>query len=342
MEVMDGGPNKRQIVSGGVIPKSKGGSQNQPKSVTFGAAPTLRVPEAEFGENSMVRHQTDTSRPSSSKDQSSRPSSSKSKVSDLEYEEELEERRRQRSAVLQVVVVVVVDVVYVDVVVVVNKHDCPPEHRKQREATKAVGKPDQCCKAEEGGRETETAKTPPGHSIEASFYTIGRCVLEASAIKVHIAITQVIQPLPPVKEDVEGEEMADGEQEWVKGRGQGTHIADFVVHNRIWKQFGNTGMYLAVIQQLLELGDARRKSWTSWNSDDERSSSSSSWDEEEENCYQLFPFTNRLRSRKMSLSGVLDQSDAERRGFAALLQLKLERLSIEDDVESEVGETRIY
>ena len=101
MEVMDGGPNKRQIVSGGVIAKSKGGSQNQPKSVTFGAAPTLCVPEAEFGENNMVGHQTDTSRPSSSKGQSSRPSSSKSKVSDLEYEEELEERRRQRSAVLQ-------------------------------------------------------------------------------------------------------------------------------------------------------------------------------------------------------------------------------------------------
>ena len=332
------GPNK--VVIGGAS-GSKSGSQNLQKSVTFGATPTLCVPDNGFGENDMVGHQSDTSRPLSSNGESSRPSSS-SRVKDLEYEEELEERRRQRSAVLQVVVVVVVVVVDVDVVVVVNKHDCPPEHRKQREATKAVGKPDQCCKAEEGGGETETAKTPPGHSIEASFYTIGRCVLEASAIKVHIAITQVIQPLPPVKEDVEGEEMADGEQEWVKGRGQGTHIADFVVHNRIWKQFGNTGMYLAVIQQLLELGDARRKSWTSWNSDDERSSSSSSGDEEEENFYQIFPFTNRLRSRKMSLSGVLDQSDAERRGFAALLQLKLERLSIEDDVESEVGETRIY
>lgn len=38
----------------------------------------------------------------------------------------------------------------------------------------------------------------------------------------------------------------------------------------------------------------------------------------------------------MSLSGVLDQSDVERRGFASLLKQKLERLSMEDDVESEV------
>lgn len=94
-----------------------------------------------------------------------------------------------------------------------------------------------------------------------------------------------------MKEDVEGEEMA-GEHEWrSRMRGQNTHIADFVVHNRIWKQFGNTGMYLAVlisqcismyltgmylavIQQLLELGDARRKSWTSCNSDDDTTSSS--------------------------------------------------------------------
>lgn len=96
-------------------------------------------------------------------------------------------------------------------------------------------------------------------------------------------------------------------------------------------------MYLSVIQQLLELGDARRKSWTSWNSDDNSSGSSSSEDtEEEEDFHHLFPFTNKLRSRKMSLSGVLDQSDVERRGFASLLRQKLERLRMEDDVESEV------
>ena len=38
----------------------------------------------------------------------------------------------------------------------------------------------------------------------------------------------------------------------------------------------------------------------------------------------------------MSLSGVLDQSDVERRGFAALLQQKLGHLQMEDDMESEV------
>ena len=108
------GPNKVVIGASG----SKGGSQNLQKSVTFGAAPTLCVPDNGFGENDMVGHQSDTSRPLSSNGESSRPSSS-SRVKDLEYEEELEERRRQRSAVLQVVVVVVVDVVDVDVVVVV-------------------------------------------------------------------------------------------------------------------------------------------------------------------------------------------------------------------------------
>ena len=109
------GPNK--VVIGGAS-GSKGGSQNLQKSVTFGATPTLCVPDNGFGENDMVGHQSDTSRPLSSNGESSRPSSS-SRVKDLEYEEELEERRRQRSAVLQVVLVVVVDVVVVLVVVVV-------------------------------------------------------------------------------------------------------------------------------------------------------------------------------------------------------------------------------
>jgi hypothetical protein len=39
----------------------------------------------------------------------------------------------------------------------------------------------------------------------------------------------------------------------------------------------------------------------------------------------------------MSLSGVLDQSKAEQRGFASLLQQKLRQLHMEDDMEWEVG-----
>jgi hypothetical protein len=61
-----------------------------------------------------------------------------------------------------------------------------------------------------------------------------------------------------VKEDVEGEETETGEEQDNLGRATGSSIEDFVIHNRIRKQFGNTGMYLQVIQQLLELGDARR------------------------------------------------------------------------------------
>ena len=85
------GPNK--VVIGGAS-GSKSGSQNLQKSVTFGATPTLCVPDNGFGENDMVGHQSDTSRPLSSNGESSRPSSS-SRVKDLEYEEELEERRRR-------------------------------------------------------------------------------------------------------------------------------------------------------------------------------------------------------------------------------------------------------
>ena len=93
----DDDPKSRQSLTGGV-----NGSQNPPKLVTFGATPTLCVPDdASFGENNSVGLQTDTSRPLSSKDQFSRPSSSSRMSKMLEYEEELEERRRQRSAVLQ-------------------------------------------------------------------------------------------------------------------------------------------------------------------------------------------------------------------------------------------------
>ena len=284
-----------KTVTGGV-----NGSQNPPKLVTFGATPTLCVPDdASFGEKNMVGLQTDTSRPMSSKDESSRPSSSSRMSKMLEYEEELEERRRQRSAVLQSI----------------------GSNEKQRKLSANR------ITAAKRRREEEKRRQQKHHQVSQPIDTI------------LLQLTQVIQPLPPVKEDVEGEEEMAGEHEWSRVRpGQLTHIADFVVHSRIWKQFGNRGMYLAVIQQLLELGDARRKSWTSWNSGDNSSTSCSSGDEEEEDFNQLlFPFTNKLRSRKMSLSGVLDQSDAERRGFASLLHQKLERLSMEDDVESEVG-----
>ena len=301
MREEEGVPQSRQTVTRGVISNKSGQNQNPPKSVTFGAAPTLCVPDTSFEENNMVGHQTDTFRPLSSKDQSLQPSSS-SRVSNLEYEEELEERRRQRSAVLQSI----------------------GSNEKQRKLSANR------ITAAKRRREEEKRRQQKHHQVIQPIDEYSR----NGKSLILMETNQVIQPLPPVKEDVEGEELA-GEHEWSRMRGPGTHIADFVVHNRIWKQFGNTGMYLAVIQQLLELGDARRKSWTSWNSDDDTSSTScsSSGDEEE-----IFPFTNKLRSRKMSLSGVLDQSNAERRGFASLLQQKLERLSMEDDVESEVGQ----
>ena len=61
-------------------------------------------------------------------------------------------------------------------------------------------------------------------------------------------------------------------------------------------------------------------------------------DEDEDSDYESsddgscenFPFEHRLKQRKMSLSGVLEQSAAERQGFAALLSHKLNLLLIEE------------
>ena len=60
------------------------------------------------------------------------------------------------------------------------------------------------------------------------------------------ALNQVIQPLPSVKEDVEGEEIAGELEQELESRRRRGQIADFVVHNRIWKQFGNTGIFLCL------------------------------------------------------------------------------------------------
>ena len=79
-------------------------------------------------------------------------------------------------------------------------------------------------------------------------------------------------------EDVEGEEVEQIEPVEMQGVHIPHPIADFVVNRRIRDKFGNIGkiicfgcklaedtgpIYLAVIQQLLKAGDARRVSCTS-------------------------------------------------------------------------------
>jgi hypothetical protein len=53
----------------------------------------------------------------------------------------------------------------------------------------------------------------------------------------------------------------------------------------------------------------------------------SEWEEEEyEDCDQFYSINNKMKRRRLSLAGVLDQSDAEIRGFAALLTEKLHQV----------------
>jgi hypothetical protein len=86
----------------------------------------------------------------------------------------------------------------------------------------------------------------------------------------------------------------------------------------------SSNLYLKVIQELLEMGDAIRvsKERLARGNDDE---SDSEDQDEDDDCNDYYTFTDRLRQRKMSLTGVLEQS-------AALLDLKLE-----DEIELEAS-----
>ena len=115
-------------------------------------------------------------------------------------------------------------------------------------------------------------------------------------------------------------------------------MAPIVIRNRIQQRLTRKDLYFKAIQELLEIGDAYRVSRELSNmireSDDEEYEIISEDEEEEEDC---FPFLTRLKQRKMSLAGILEQSAAERAGFAALLAHKLNMLLMEDEIECEAS-----
>ena len=124
-----------------------------------------------------------------------------------------------------------------------------------------------------------------------------------------------------------------------------TPVAPFAVKNRIQQRLTrvSSNLYLKVIQELLEMGDAIRVSRDQLARQNDNSSDSeleNDYDDRDEfyDINEFYRFTDRLRQRKMSLNGVLEQSAAETMGFAALLSLKLQQLLIEDDIEQDAAQ----
>ena len=118
-------------------------------------------------------------------------------------------------------------------------------------------------------------------------------------------------------------------------------MAPIVIRNRIQQRLTRKDLYFKAIQELLEIGDAYRVSRELSNmmreSDEDEGYEIISEDDEEEEEEDCFPFLTRLKQRKMSLAGILEQSAAERAGFAALLALKLNMLLMEDEIECEAS-----
>ena len=113
-------------------------------------------------------------------------------------------------------------------------------------------------------------------------------------------------------------------------------VAPIVVKNRIQQRLTRISgsLYLKVVQELLEMGDAIRVSQERLARDNENESDS---ELEEDDYNEYYSSTYKLRQRKMSLTGVLEQSAAETFGFAALLEHKLNQLLIEDDIEPDAS-----
>ena len=118
-------------------------------------------------------------------------------------------------------------------------------------------------------------------------------------------------------------------------------VAPLIVRNRIQQRLTrvSSNLYLKVIQELLEMGDAIRVSKEKLAKRNE-SSSGSEFEDDYDDPNEYYSFPERLRQRKMSLTGVLEQSEAERVGFAALLDQKLNQLMIEDDIELEASDVQ--
>ena len=155
--------------------------------------------------------------------------------------------------------------------------------------------------------------------------------------------------LAPIKEDREGEETKrTGETTFIRDVARiransplpipKIPVAPFIVKNRIQQRLTrvSSNLYLKVIQELLEMGDAIRVSKERLAKGNDNESDSEDEDDDDD-CNEYYTFTDRLRQRKMSLTGVLEQSAAETMGFAALLDLKLKQLRMEDDIELEAS-----
>ena len=91
-------------------------------------------------------------------------------------------------------------------------------------------------------------------------------------------------------------------------------VAPFAVKNRIQQRLTrvSSNLYLKVIQELLEMGDAIRVSRDQLaRRNDNSSDSEFDEDYDDDDINEFYRFQDRLRQRKMSLNGVLEQSAAE-------------------------------
>ena len=151
--------------------------------------------------------------------------------------------------------------------------------------------------------------------------------------------TRKFPALAPITEDKEGEEMEREKfAEFHRSHptaltplgSRRSSVAPIVIKNRLQKRLIRKDLYFKAIQELLEIGDAYRVSR-------EVASIISESDDEEDDLYDHSPFPSKFLQRKMSLAGTLEQSAAERAGFAALLAHKLTLLLMEDEIESEAS-----
>ena len=137
-----------------------------------------------------------------------------------------------------------------------------------------------------------------------------------------------------IKEDKEGEERVERSGDLTPRPSSGllrsrrASVAPMAVRNRLQQRLSRKDLYFKAIQELLEIGDAYRVVKEAMMTIDE--DEDSDYESSDDGSCENFPFEHRLKQRKMSLSGVLEQSAAERQGFAALLSHKLNLLLIEE------------
>lgn len=146
--------------------------------------------------------------------------------------------------------------------------------------------------------------------------------------------------LDPITEDKEGEEIAGENTPRVQSglsRSRRSSVAPIVIRNRLQQRLTRKDLYFKAIQELLEIGDAYRVVKNAMSTISEDSDDEEFEDSDDDDLYENYPFPKKLKQRKMSSYGLLEQSAAERAGFAALLTHKLNLLLIEDDIEQDAS-----